>query len=213
MCFSPEVDVVVGTAISVIAIDALRHCPNRQTLPLALIPTAFALHTFESALVWCGFRDLIPHALSDAAEWAYLLFAFAVLPIYIPFAILMIEPAGIRRQALYIIQGLGLVGGMAYAFALIQGEGSAAACNLYIDYDIAGVHPIAGLIYPVATIGAVLLSSHRPMFMWGVSNVFVTTFLFFWNQHGLASLWCFYAAATSVFIAWFVRQLPRSVSL
>lgn len=209
MCFSPEVDVVVGSAISIIAIDAIRHCPNRRTLPLALIPAAFALHTFESALVWCGLRDWIPLWLSDAAEWAYLLFAFAVLPIYVPLALWLIEPKGLRRNALYVVQVLGLVAGLAYAYALTQGHGSATACNLYIDYDIAGAHPIAGLLYPVATIGAVLLSSHRPIFLWGISNVFVTTFLFFWNQRGLASLWCLYAAATSVFIAWFVRQLPR----
>lgn len=209
MCFSPEVDVIVGSAITVVAIDALRHAPNRRSLPLALLPAAFAIHTFQSALVWCGFSNLVPLWLSNAAEFGYLLFAFAILPMYVPLAIGLIEPVAWRRRALFNLEWLGVIGGTAYAYALIQGSGSATACNLYIDFSIAGANPVAGWIYPVATLGAALLSSHRALFMWGLSNVLVVGCLLIWNQRGLPSLWCFYAAATSVFIAWFVRQLPQ----
>ena len=209
MCFSPEVDLVVGTAIAVVAVDAIRNCPSQRAIPLALMPMAFALHTFESALVWCGFNNWVPAWLSDAAEYGYLMFAFAILPLYVPLAIGLIEPVIWRRRLLWLVEFIGIVGGGAYAIALLNGHGQATACNLYIDFDIANASPIAGLAYPIATVGAALLSSYRPISIWGISNVFVTAFLVFWNQHGLASLWCFYAAATSVFIALFLRQLPR----
>lgn len=209
MCFSPEVDVAVGMAISVVAVDAVRHCPTRTALPLALLPAWFAIHTFQSALVWCGFRNLIPSWLSEAAEFGYLLFAFAILPAYIPVAVGLIEPVAWRQKAFIGLEVLGLIGGAAYAQALIRGSGNASACNLYIDFSISGVSSYAGYIYPLATLGAALLSSLRPLQIWGASNVVITSSLVLWNQRGLPSLWCFYAAVTSTFIAWFMRQLRQ----
>ena len=54
MCLTPEVDVVTSVAIGALAIDALRHNNNVRTLPIALVPAIFSVHTFSSAVVWWG---------------------------------------------------------------------------------------------------------------------------------------------------------------
>ena len=54
MCLSVEFDIVAGAAISVVAIDAIRHHRTGRELPLALVPAVLAVHTFLSAVVWLG---------------------------------------------------------------------------------------------------------------------------------------------------------------
>ena len=51
MCLSPEVDLAARILISVVAVDAIRHNRHGRTLPLALLPGIFALHSFASMFV------------------------------------------------------------------------------------------------------------------------------------------------------------------
>lgn len=60
MCFSPEVDVAAAAAISVAAIDAAQRIEHPRTVPIALPPALFAVHTFSSALIWWGADGTVP---------------------------------------------------------------------------------------------------------------------------------------------------------
>lgn len=210
MCFSPEVDVVAAVAISVVAVDALRHNHSARTLPLALLPAVFAVHTLASAFVWWGQDGTVPAGLGAAATSFYLGIAFVLLPVLVPVAVLMIEPPGWRRPALVALGLAGAYASAVFALGLVDGRGSATACSYYIDFGITGASSAAGVMYVVATCGALLLSGQRPLVIWGVLNAVVVGALVLAVANGLPSLWCFWAAITSVFVAWFLRSLERA---
>ncbi len=209
MCFSPEVDVVASVLISVVAVDAIRHNHSARTAPMAALPAVFAVHTLSSAFVWWGLSGDVPAGLGTAATVFYLGIAFVLLPVLVPIAVLLIEPPGWRRPALV---GLGLAGayaGVVFAMGLFDGRGEAVACSHYIDFAITGASSTAGVVYVAATCGALLLSGQRPLVLWGVTNVAVVGLLAVGQGSGLPSLWCFWAACTSIAIAWFLRALAR----
>jgi len=209
MCVSPQVDVVAGLAISVVAVDAIRHCSSPRLVGLALIPAIFAVHSFTSALVWLGLLGDVSARALDAATAFYLVIAFVVLPIYAPVSILLIESQGWRRPVLVLLAGAGAYAAVEFLFGLTSGRGSATACSYYIDFNISGVSTYSAVLYVVATCGAFLLSGQRILVLWGAVNALAVGLLGIWAGNGLPSLWCLWAACTSFFIAWYLRSLAR----
>lgn len=207
MCLSPEVDLVAGSAITVVAVDALRRNQNIRTLPIALVPAIFAVHTFADAFVWWGSQGKVSQVIADMATWAYLFIAFTLLPIFVPIATNLIEPKGWRKNLLGVIAFGGLISGADSLLSITRGQSTIEACNYYVDYHVFGTTQLAGAFYVVATIGAMLLSGQKYLFRWGVLNLVVVAGLAFWANHKLPSLWCFWAAITSFFVNWFLREI------
>ncbi|MEO9139432.1 MAG: DUF6629 family protein [Jatrophihabitans sp.] len=101
MCFSPEADLVGGVVIAIIGIDVVRHVHQRHDhLAIAALPLLLALHNLTETFVWWGLRGDVPHSVGTVAKWIYLLFAFVVLPTYVPLAIRALEPPGRRRTVM-----------------------------------------------------------------------------------------------------------------
>jgi len=197
---------VAGVVITAVAVDTLRRNDSLRTLPLAVIPAVFAAHTFMSGALWLSFNGVLSPQLGTAAAWSYMFVAFVMLPILVPASILLLEPPGWRRIALTVLTGAGLVSGLGYLVGLVSGTGSAAACGWYIDYWVEAPVPFSGMLYVLATCCALLLSGYRALFLWGITNAIVVLVLSEAVPRGLPSLWCLWAAATSVFIDWFLRE-------
>lgn len=209
MCLSPQVDVAVGLALSVVAVDTLRHCKHPRLLGLALLPAVFAVHSFTSAFVWLGLLGDVSPGVLNAATGFYLFVAFVLLPIYAPTAVLLVEPRGWRRSVFVLLVLTGMYAGMSFLTALIEGRGSAVACDFYISFNIDFTATSVAVSYILATCGALLLSGQRILVYWGVVNALAVGGLAYWASRGLPSLWCFFAACSSVFIAWYLRRLDR----
>ncbi|MDP2287619.1 MAG: hypothetical protein Q8M73_03535 [Actinomycetota bacterium] len=206
---SPQVDVAVGLALSVVAVDTLRHCKHPRLLGLALLPAVFAVHSFTSAFVWLGLLGDVSPGVLNAATGFYLFVAFVLLPIYAPTAVLLVEPRGWRRSVFVLLVLTGMYAGMSFLTALIEGRGSAVACDFYISFNIDFTATSVAVSYILATCGALLLSGQRILVYWGVVNALAVGGLAYWASRGLPSLWCFFAACSSVFIAWYLRRLDR----
>lgn len=210
MCLAPQVDVIAGTAMAVVAVDAVRHCRDLRTAPLALLPAIFAFHTLTSAVVWWGLQGVVSASVGSSATQLFLAIAFVLWPVYLPMAILLIEPPGWRRSALVGLLGLGVYSSVTFLVPLLAGQGSAQACPYYIDFEIAGVDMMSSVLYLVATCGALLLARDRHLVLWGWMNVAAVGLLILMAGRGLPSLWCFWAACTSVFVAWLLRSIEAS---
>jgi hypothetical protein len=208
MCLSPQFDAVVAVGISVVAVDALRHCRTGRELPLALLPAIFVAHTLLSAVIWLGVDGLVSEDMAQSAATLYLFIAYALLPIYVPIAILLIEPPGWHRRAVIAMCGVGAIPAVGYAVALGLGRGTATPDSYYIAFSVDGTAGLLGVLYVVSTCGALLLSGSAPLISWGLVNAVVLSGLIAWNSLGLPALWCLWAAMTSVCVAWFMRRTP-----
>lgn len=212
MCFSATADVVGGVVIGAIGIDVLRHVAGRRRyVPLAALPLLFAAHQLVEAFVWWGLQGHVPAALGHVAAWAYLVFAFVVLPVLVPVAILVLEPRGWRRLSMVPFAVLGAtVAGLLLA-AMIRGPVTATLGRHYIAYSTdLGAGRFVVMLYVIATCGALVLSGIRDVARFGVVNLAAVALLAGLTIDGFASLWCAWAAVASAAFAIHLRFASSS---
>jgi hypothetical protein len=210
MCFSAEADFVSGAVVGAVGVATLAEVDDRRALPLAALPLAFAAHQLAEGVVWLGLEGKTSKPVFDAALQAYLLFAWVLLPIFIPFAIRLVEPVAWRRRSIGVLLVVGtIVGG--YLFWSITSEAVTAHIDQHtIVYGGAGTHGGAfTLLYVIATCGAFLLSSHRRIVWFGVANLAAVALLAWYQSSALTSLWCLWAALASVLVYLHFASLRR----
>ncbi len=105
MCFSAQADLVGGVVLVAIGFDAVRHVHDqRDHLAFAALPLLLGAHQLDEAFVWWGLQGHINAHVGQVAMWLYLLFAFVVLPVYVPLAIRALEPPGRRRKTMTAVR-------------------------------------------------------------------------------------------------------------
>ena len=206
MCFSPEADLTTGIVVGVIGIDALRHASRPQQMVIASLPVLLAAHQVDEALVWWGLRGQLSPAVTHAAVYIFLTVAFA-LPFLVPAATLGIEPV-LRRRV--IMTGL-LVMGAATTVALLAAIVGAPVGATIVGHHIAYTAQVSYgnllvVLYVLATCGSMLVASSRPLMVLGLCNLGAVIALAWITFTGFTSLWCAWAAVTSVAIAVYLRR-------
>ena len=137
MCFSPQADLVGGVVITVIGVDAVRHVRQRRELiALASIPLLLGAHQFIEALTWLWLQGHVSRGIGQFALWAYLLIAFVVLPIYIPLAIIALEPTRRRKLLMTPFAALGAATATVLFAAMIRGPVGVRLAPYHLAYSI-----------------------------------------------------------------------------
>ena len=215
MCFSAQADVLGGIVVGAIGVDVIRHVDHRRNyLAFAWLPLLLAAHQLVEAFVWWGLRGDVSAQVGHLATWVYLLFAFVVLPIYIPVAVFRLEPPGPRRQRITPFIGLGAVVAGLLLAAMVRGPVTAEVGHYHLSYGIgldSGFLIIAA--YVLATCGSLIFSGYRPVAVYGVVNLIAVAVLARLTIDGFASLWCGWAAICAGAIALQLRYGGRNRSL
>ena len=209
MCFSAEADLVTGIVVGAVGIDALRHVRNRHQIPLAATPLLLAVHQVDESLVWLGLRGQVSFSVEHAAIYVFLAVAF-VLPFWVPFAMLGVETRVHRRELMKVFLAVGAVTSVALLVAVVTGPVGASIDGSHIAYD-ANINYVGILValYIVATCGSCLVASNRWLVLLGLANLLAVIALGWITVTGFASLWCAWAALTSVAIAIYLRRFGR----
>jgi hypothetical protein len=200
MCFSAEADFVSGAIIGAIGVATLTQVEQPREVPLAALPLAFALHQVAEGFVWQDLDSGVTHA-TGAAVYVYLLFAWVLIPVVVPLAIMLLEPPGRARARLRGLLVIGALVGGDLATSLLSGDVSAHATGHTVLYGGAGRYADAATaLYIVATCGAPLLSSFRLVRWFGIANLAAVAAIATVQAEGLTSIWCSWAAIASVCI-------------
>jgi hypothetical protein len=216
MCFSAEADLVGGIVLGAVGFDAVRHVRQRgDHRAVAALPLLLAVHQLDEAFVWWGLQGRVSAEVGQVATWIYLLFAFVVLPVYVPLSVLALESPGRRRSLMVVFAGLGAVVSAALLVAMLRGPVTAAQGDHHLAYGTglrAGGLVVA--VYVLTTCGAVVLSGYRRLAVFGLVNLIAVAVLAHLAIDGFASLWCGWAAVTAGFIALHLRRggLPGSLA-
>jgi len=209
VCFSPEVDLAAGLVIGAVGLDALRHVRRPSERMLAAVPLVFAAHQLIEAFVWWGLQGKVPDALGHGAEFLYLVIAFGVLPILVPVAVGALDeiPHGLRTRVFVTV---GVVVAADLTYAVVRGPIDATIDGRSINYQVDLWHGgTLVLLYVLATCGSLLASEHRYVRVWGALNLVAVVVLAWVNQNGFISLWCVWAALTSIAVAVHLRHGSR----
>ena len=206
MCFSAPMDLVAGSAVVVLGIDAVRHIDSGRDLPLAFLPIVLGGHLLIESAVWHGLQGSESLLGWRTATTIYLAIAFVIVPMLAPLAVVLREPERRRRQlAPFVVIGVAV--GLILARFLWDGPIAARVNGHHVAYHV----PLTsgGLIvaaYVAATCGPALLSTDRAIRAFGWANLLAVALLVGFEQAALISLWCAWAAVASAAIALKLRN-------
>jgi hypothetical protein len=203
VCFSPQADVVGGLVVCAIGIDAVRHIrQRREFIALAWIPLLLGAHQFIEALVWLWLQGHVPRGIGHVALWAYLLIAFVVLPVFVPLAVIVLEPTRRRKSMMAPFALTGTVIAVILFAAMVRGPVGVRLAPYHLSY---GIRVPAGLLivtlYVVAVCGPLLMSGYRNIVIFGAANLIAVIVIARLTISGFASVWCAWAAVSSAAIA------------
>ncbi|HLK74204.1 MAG TPA: DUF6629 family protein [Streptosporangiaceae bacterium] len=212
MCFSPQADLGGGLLICAIGVDAVRHIrQRREFIALAWIPVLLGVHQFIEAFVWLWLQGHVPRGLGYVALWAYLLIAFVVLPVFVPLAVIAVEPTRRRKQMMAPFALLGAVVAATLLAAMARGPVSVKLAPYHLSYGIrVSVGLLVVALYVVAVCGPLLVSGYRNVMLFGVVNLVAVIVIARLTISGFASVWCGWAAVSSAAITLHCRfTMPR----
>lgn len=190
-----------------IGVDAFRHLRGRNNhLLLAGLPLLLGAHQLDEAFVWWGVEGHVPHTVGRVALWIYLLIAFVVLPIFVPLAVLALEPTAGRRRIMAPFIALGAGVSTVLLVAMLRSPISVTEHPYHLAYSVSFNHvAVVIVLYVVAVCGALLFSGYRHIEIFGFANLVAVGVLAWLTADGFASLWCGYAALSAGAIALHMR--------
>ena len=119
MCFSATASFVAGTALSGLGVATLRATRRRSETAFAAIPLMFGLQQMVEGVLWLSFRFDAPQ-LNQAMTYLFSMFSHVLWPIFVPFAIGLVETVTWRRSVIWGFQGVGLLVGLYLLFLIVE---------------------------------------------------------------------------------------------
>ena len=205
MCFSASASFIAGTALSVTGIATLTISKAKKDRPFAIIPLLFGIQQLMEGVIWLSFSHDLP-LLRQVMTYLYSLFSHVLWPVYLPFAVGVMETVQWRKK---IILALGLAGiavGLYLLYFILKFPVVAELAGRHIVYVSPHFYQVpVMIIYLSATSVSCLFSSHRFVKLFGV--LLFLTFLAAYKIHALTlvSVWCFFAAILSLLIYLHIR--------
>jgi hypothetical protein len=199
MCFSATASFVAGTALSVLGVFTLRATRRKVEVPFASIPLMFGLQQMVEGALWLSFRFDAPQ-LRLAMTYLFSMFSHVLWPIYVPFAIGLLETVAWRRKAIWGFQCVGLLVGLYLLFLIVEFPVTAVVAE-NIVYASPHFYKIpVMLLYLAATCVSCFFSSNATIRIFGVLALLLFAVAYGFFSVALFSVWCFFAALLSAII-------------
>ena len=214
MCFSATASftaaAIAGTIGAVTLSKAARH-HDRALLLIAAFPALFAAQQAVEGLLWLDLAQPEPGTCRPILVHAFLGYAEVFWPMFAPLAAWLIEPVQWRRRLIGICFAIGAALAAYLLWKMIANPYTVSAATGHIVYKNGMAYPRGIEIpYVLATTISLLLSSHRMIRL--MAAVILGGFaLAWWSYHqSYISVWCFFAAVSSILVYLFVRQEAQS---
>lgn len=200
MCFSATASFSAGAFLLGVSVLSLRAARRPRELPLAAIPLLFAIQQLTEGVIWLTFRYEAP-LLNAVMTHVYSFFSHVLWPVFVPVAVLLIEPPGWRRTALAAIAAAGLAVGAYLMYTLVNFTVVARPTGQHIEYVSPHFYAAAVMVlYLLSTCIGPILSTHRMVRVFGVLALLSFASVYYFYATWFISVWCFFAALLSVII-------------
>jgi len=205
MCISATASFVTSGALVASGVAIARIPKPKSAIPLSIFPFIFATHQFIEGLLWLNHRGFLADNYKSVVVYAFVLIAFVLWPIFVPFSVYVLESGRIRRVIILLCQFTGMYAGLTNLIIIIRGPISASVVGHSFAYSVNTPDIIAAL-YLISLLIPFLVSSNKRLVILGVvlaassitSGSIASTGTF-------PSVWCFSAAILSVFLYLFFR--------
>ena len=200
MCFSATASFISGTALCVIGVATLKQTKASAEIPFALFPLLFGIQQLTEGVIWLSFSYNIP-VLRQVMTYIYSLFSHLLWPIYVPFAIGIMEVVKWRKKALLVLLVLGVTVGLFLLYWITVGPLNAEIISHHVVYISPHFYSVPVMIlYFTATCVSCFFSSHGFIRLLGVLLVLSLIAAQIAHSIALVSIWCFFAAILSLLV-------------
>jgi hypothetical protein len=211
MCFSATASFTVSSALIASGVVALKMAPNSKALPFAAIPLIFGIQQFIEGVLWLSFVDINYMSWQNSATHMFIFIAQVVWPLWVPFAIWMMEEDAKRKQIIQSILYVGILVSLYLAYSLFEYEVSSSTREYHIHYEL--LYPInvkyTGIFYFIPTVIPAIISSVKRMWVIGTVNLLSFIVTKFYFEEYVVSVWCFFAAALSILVFFVLQHLKQ----
>lgn len=150
-----------------------------------------------------------PALLNNVLTHAYSFFSHVFWPIYVPLAVLLLEPVRWRRQVLLAIALAGAAVGLYLLYVLVRLPVVAEVSNSHMAYLSPHFYVFAVMaLYVLGTCVSLMVSSHSAVRLFGAAAFLSFMAAYFFYATWLISVWCFFAALLSGIVLLHFRGRP-----
>lgn len=205
MCFSATASFAASGVLTATGGATIYSARGRKRLlPLATIPLIFGIQQGIEGVVWIS---LMHETRSEVATYAYLFFSHVLWPVFVPVAVLLVEPDRLRGGILYLVSAIG--GGVSIHlldFLRTQAIYPREVGESIVYYSPTQHSLVTLGLYVLATCGGCLVSSHRMIACLGLAlfAAYIVSIVFY--MEAFFSIWCFLSAILSIVVFWFVSS-------
>lgn len=205
MCYSAEASFTASVILGGIGYASTRIASSKSQLLLAAIPCLFAIQQFCEGITWLHLRGVLPaSAITMGAQLTFMVFAYALWPFWIPFALIFNESHPIKKKIISLFALAAVAAAVMNLYTLDPLEITPRIVSHSIQYEV-GAPLFKKVIYLMIALIPCLISSLHYMWAFGllmtaaslISEQFYTTVF--------TSVWCFAAALISVSIYMIIR--------
>jgi len=200
VCFSATASFSAGTLLLGIGTLTLTAASRPRELPFAAIPLLFAIQQLSEGVIWLTFRYEAPQ-LNSVMTYVYSFFSHVLWPVYVPVAVLLMEPSLRRQRALLVFAVAGAAVGAYLLYILVAFPVVSRPIGQHIEYDSPHFFAAAAMtLYLMSTTLSPLLSTHRIVKIFGVLALSSFAAAYFFYASWFISVWCFFAALLSAIV-------------
>jgi len=200
MCFSASASFIAGSSLSVLGVAALRKTKTRSERPFAAIPLLFGIQQLVEGVIWLTFSHDAP-LLKQTMTYIYSVFSHALWPIYVPFAMGVLETVRWRKKAIFAFEAAGVPVGLYLLYYIVTRPVVAEVIGRHIVYVSPHFYQMPVMVlYLTATCVTGLFSSHRFVRLFGILAFLSAIAAYVVHVMALVSIWCFFAAILSLLI-------------
>lgn len=198
MCFSATASFSAGVILLGAGVVAVRAARSRRELPLAAIPLLFSIQQLIEGVVWLTFRYEAP-LLNAVMTHAYSFFSHVLWPVYVPVAVLLVEPPGWRRTTLGGFSAAGAAVAAYLMYMLVTFPVTSQATGQHIEYVSPHFFAAAVMsVYLVSTAISPMVSTHRWVKVFGALALASFVAAYYFYARWFISVWCLFAAVLSI---------------
>ena len=203
MCFSATASFSAGALLLGVGTLTLRSAMvthERRALPFAAIPLLFAVQQLIEGVIWLTFSGEATR-LNSVMTHVYSFFSHVLWPVYVPVAVLLMEPGGWRRRVLIAFVAAGVAVGAYLLFVLMAFPVVSRPTGQHIEYDSPHFFAAATMtLYLLSTAICPLLSTHRMVVFFGALSLVSFGAAYAFYATWFISVWCFFAALLSAVV-------------
>jgi hypothetical protein len=208
VCFSAEASFAASAVLGAGGVWTLRLGPAPGERPLAAIPLLFAVQQFVEGLVWVGVVNELG-VLTVVFSYVFAFFALFLWPIYVPLAVLRVEPDARRRRIQEALLVVGLCVAVLITGSLVRSPLQTGLAGGHLRYHmrLPLLYESLGLYF--LAVSAPCFSSHRYLRTFGVLLLLSLAISLWRYAADFISIWCFFAALLSASVLLHFRSLAR----